>query len=1433
MLPFTVALTLSAPAAAQQQVTVAGAELNLTGSSNGVQFTGDGTLRIPATSTFTSIGQTPAANGVSASAGGGGTPWGTIEFSRSSMTVSGRIGGETSNWLKLLKLDAANAEVTFERDVSASELQFAEAGATAVLAPKGNLSQLYQITNVTSSANNQGTLRFDNSTRAKIFLQGDIGTPSNKLKSLTFNSSTRPREVDIQGNIHAGEIALSNQSRLGLGDSVMSDPKTTYTIDAPITVSGSNTYLQIIDSNFDLKQQIGTLSGKVFSLNIFDATATFDNDINANTLQLSANSELVVNKANLAVSDQLVLQNSADGGATLTLGGNTLTAGNRVSFRNAVGTTDAQRHTLSVMVDGSGSAASAGQLDASAAGVTLTSNLQIVVSVAGGFTGAGEFAVIKSNASNPLTPSAANDDNVTCPDGFACSLALGGTDNTELRLSVTQKQIVTGDVPLSRAGEINGVEFQDDRTLTVPVAMPAKEVGQREEVTGVPVSVTTLTHDQGTVVFRGAGTVKARIGGPLTTGSGDSVTFRATPTPLIKQIEIEGANTVTFNGDVGVNRALNFAADGTAFLDGPTPPTDSALFHNIGKVTTTTTTTTAGTLRFGDRNVYFKGALGEANARLKSLSLARGASTPARAVRMLGDIHAGNIELNGRTLTLGNDASGARVFGTPDGTTYTVNAPITTNAGTGALNIKDFNVNLKGAIGADTAQLVAVTIANARAIFDRKVSATKVTLNAGANAVFNENIDAAVTLNAQSKLEVNKNLTISGALNLRGSGDPAAGATLALGANALTVSGALGFNSTHTVSLTLGGATNGQLSAANVTLPATSNLNIRVTLANNPDIWNGRLFTLFSSTAALPPELVTRARVQTLNSTDWTFAVSRSADKKRLLLTAKRVRVKAANAFPVASDRGDLALVPYYTVKDDWVTGIHIVNTSDNTQVVKVRFRRATDAMDALDFNLVMSPKDVYAGFLSGDENGVIAWSSADRTCTAPGSNNNRLEMPEIYRADAETGYVEIIAMGRPRNEQQPIAVAAKHRAVTAATGAPTVAAPTDYTPLDCDAVRSNFFADGNGTLTGTTRQGVQNYSVTWQAPRPASANATLRQGGRNTYEDSGNVLKVSYFIRDNATGVEFGDNAVHISDFLANPEISNQQYGVFSGDLDGFDFPDLNGGVPFDSRDALAMGIKRDRFNALRDKNALGVEAILNEWSVNPSNGVEMDWVVTLPGQYVMFRLPQYVAALTGAGRHWTPTVSNGAPAQSTAGACPRDANATVTPTVPACDFRDQPVQLSFTAYNREESSGEGGATPELVVSPAPPGMTVRTFLPRVANVVTFGGRSVLGRSDANVNANLGQPYGWVNARVKSRDDDVRVCDWNLAEDNARGAGAMAAGARFPSAAAGNALTLSCTELDNKGIPVIGFAAWSRNVAANPNASYGRVVEHSYRVKP
>ena len=338
---------------------------------------------------------------------------------------------------------------------------------------------------------------------------------------------------------------------------------------------------------------------------------------------------------------------------------------------------------------------------------------------------------------------------------------------------------------------------------------------------------------------------------------------------------------------------------------------------------------------------------------------------------------------------------------------------------------------------------------------------------------------------------------------------------------------------------------------------------------------------------------------------------------------------------------------------------------------------------------------------------------------------------------------------------------------------------------------------------------------------------AAIQAGGRNRYVDSGDVLKVSYFIRDNATGIEFGDNAVHLGGFLTAPTLTNQQYSVLSGDLNGFDFPDLNGGVPRSS--AGGGAIQRAGFQALRARGALGATAVLNEWSANPANGVELDWVLTLPGQYTMLRLPQYAASLSGAGRPWAPTLGAAGklvanprcPRVSTPAARARDAAGNPAG---ACDYRDLPVALHVTAYSREAFAGPVAAS-ELVVSPAPPAAVQATYLPRSVNVLTLGGRpgaGALGHSDAHIDVDRGQPYGWVSARVTSADRDVRVCDWDFANDASTSSGF--------GAPAGAALTGSmvCSALAG-GVPVIGFTAWSRRVAANPEASYGRIVEHSY----
>ena len=217
------------------------------------------------------------------------------------------------------------------------------------------------------------------------------------------------------------------------------------------------------------------------------------------------------------------------------------------------------------------------------------------------------------------------------------------------------------------------------------------------------------------------------------------------------------------------------------------------------------------------------------------------------------------------------------------------------------------------------------------------------------------------------------------------------------------------------------------------------------------------------------------------------------------------------------TELGDLAIVPYYTVLDGYATGVNIINTSDKTQVLKFRFRRAVDSMDALDFNVILSPEDMYTGFI-GLEGDNITWTSNDNSCTAPDYNtgDNKFTMPPIYREGAETGYIEIISMGSPTDESQPIAEAALHG--------------SDGVPANCDDVRDNFFANVNAKGVADLKDRGVIDSVTTHQFTTTKDGEVLEP---STYVAAPDSLKVSYFIKSDATGVEFGDNAVHIAGFL------------------------------------------------------------------------------------------------------------------------------------------------------------------------------------------------------------------------------------------------------------------------------------------------------------
>ncbi|TXS91331.1 hypothetical protein FV139_16500 [Parahaliea maris] len=521
----------------------------------------------------------------------------------------------------------------------------------------------------------------------------------------------------------------------------------------------------------------------------------------------------------------------------------------------------------------------------------------------------------------------------------------------------------------------------------------------------------------------------------------------------------------------------------------------------------------------------------------------------------------------------------------------------------------------------------------------------------------------------------------------------------------------------------------------------------------------------------------------------------------------------AANATVAANQLGDLALVPYYTVQNGFVTGVHIINTSEATQVVKLRMRRASDSMDALDFNLIMSPKDEWTGWIDISDSGEIAFNTGDNTCTAPQLTNGRFVMPDDmsdttlvdFRTGAEEGYIEVIGMGQPDSESAPIAVAAKHG--------------SDGVPADCNAVASNFyratsFATATGVITATpTENGVQSPILTHQckadavtglAPENCSGAASVVP---NNYVDSENALKVSYFIRDTAGGLEMGSNAVHIEDFSASTAdamITNQQTQL-AGSFDpmGYLFPDLDGGSPFvdTAGNTNVTTVNRGLFDTVIRPD-LGALEIVNDWSTNPANNVRTDWVVTFPGQYTMLNIFSYIAALPDV------TVTT-------------DGTGTCT-FANTCDLRDIPVDVSLTVYDREEQSftpAEGG----LVVSPSISATPEGFILPNEVNVIEWAS---VGVTPEPV---LGSDYAVTNT-VQLADAVAGWAELDVKADPTKG-GAQSVfeymiDPNLPGAALGPVAVTSVEQ-----VPMIGFTAWERSFPSNPDANYGRIIDHSFVV--
>jgi hypothetical protein len=407
--------------------------------------------------------------------------------------------------------------------------------------------------------------------------------------------------------------------------------------------------------------------------------------------------------------------------------------------------------------------------------------------------------------------------------------------------------------------------------------------------------------------------------------------------------------------------------------------------------------------------------------------------------------------------------------------------------------------------------------------------------------------------------------------------------------------------------------------------------------------------------------------------------------------------------------------------------------------------------------------------------------------------------MPPLYREGADEGYIEVISMGAVNDYN----IDTSPGGVTTGTITNSLAYNAEHedgVPRDCVAAETNFL-DGRvapqelGVMTNVLSSGEY-----------TNASSGDLEIGDTTYIDGGNVLKVSWFIRDADTGIEFGDDAAMVADFeTSEPFMTNQETGVFSGDLGGFDFPDLNGGSP--RLNGNITGADLGKYNDLR--NIFGVSAVINDWSDNPDLSVGTDWVITIPGQYVMLDLPEYLLR----------NVDDDGDGEADHPCLPAPSG------TDGCDMRDIPVTAAFTVWDREETLLSAPGDRGVVVSPSIPGEIPTTQLEFETNVIHWSDREVMDSEyDISVDTSLlDQVSGWASLSVTSKGgfsgQTQGICSWNIDDFN-------------PNDTTGDPNDLmNCAAEAEGSAPMVGFVAWERSFESNPDGNYGRAVRHSYGV--
>ncbi|MFP5482184.1 MAG: cell surface protein, partial [Gammaproteobacteria bacterium] len=383
-------------------------------------------------------------------------------------------------------------------------------------------------------------------------------------------------------------------------------------------------------------------------------------------------------------------------------------------------------------------------------------------------------------------------------------------------------------------------------------------------------------------------------------------------------------------------------------------------------------------------------------------------------------------------------------------------------------------------------------------------------------------------------------------------------------------------------------------------------------------------------------------------------------------------------------------------------------------KAVKVRFRGAANSDDVLDFQVFMSPGDVWTAAVSQGADGVAQLVTGDNTCTVPALTpgvhqsfiTDRLSAttmtPEAKANHTREGYVEIFNMA-DITPGTALFSAIKHvnsvapcSNVAAARTLLNTTATTDF------ATEALAGAAGFDTPTG----GLMGDWYIINVPQ------TTTFSGAST----------AVVAKDVAGGVSARGNFVHFPQ--SNTVVAGGTVDAFTADplLRGaapivtprnYDLPDMSTPYVTSAADPLAQ--------ATQLTAALAVQSITNQYANDASITAKTDWVFSMPTRRYSVAANYAVPSTNAAYRVYTALGTNWFTA----------ANTTVDAAGNICVNAD-----AQRFYNREELT-PGVTAPGPVFSPNVPGVPAVVRFCGEASVLAFAdeGKSVLGASVARQN--------------------------------------------------------------------------------------------------